>query len=329
MNTATPIRVAITLLVVSIAALLCWFLWQHYMYSPWTRDGRVQVRVIQIAPDVSGLVRQVAVGDNQLVHKGDLLFVIDQSRFTNAVMQAEADQEAAEAAARSAGADIRIAEASAARARAEFAMREAESSRRARIPQAVSEEIVSNARSSADAAAAALRAARASTERASAGQQQLLANLQRANAALELARLNLQRTEVRAPTDGYITNLNLYPGDYAHTGQAYMALIDRHHLWVYGYFEETKLPRVNVGDRVEVRLMSGLHTEGVVDSIARGIADRDNPTGANLLAEVNPTFSWVRLAQRVPVRVRLDADKLPPDTVLAAGMTATLVLRPE
>jgi multidrug resistance efflux pump len=298
------------------------------MYSPWTRDGRVRARVVQVAPDVSGLVTEVPVADNQAVQRGDLLFVIDRSRYQNALLQAQADQQAAEAAARAAGADIRAAQASAAKARAEFAMRQAESRRRDRIAQAVSREVRDNAHSSAEAAEAQLQAAQASHQRATAGQQQLLARLQQANAALALAQLNLERTEVRAPVDGYVTNLALYPGDYAHAGQARMALIDRHDFWVYGYFEETKLPNVHVGDPVQVRLLSGIRANGKVHSIAHGIADRDNPTGADLLADVNPTFNWVRLAQRVPVRVSIDADSLPENTVLAAGMTATLTLNP-
>jgi len=328
MKTQSLIRASVTLFMVALAALLAWALWQHYMYSPWTRDGRVRARVVQVAPDVSGLVTEVAVADNQTVQQGDLLFVIDRSRYQNALRQAEADQRAAEAAARAAGADIRAAQASAAKARAEFAMRQAESRRRDRIAEAVSREVRDNAHSNADAAQAQLQAAQASHQRATASQQQLLARLQQANAALALAQLNLERTQVRAPVDGYVTNLELYPGDYAHAGQARMALIDRHDFWVYGYFEETKLPNVHVGDAVQVRLLSGIRARGTVDSIAHGIADRDNPTGANLLADVNPTFNWVRLAQRVPVRVSIDADSLPEGTVLAAGMTATLTLNP-
>ena len=104
MTTQSLIRASVTLFMVALAALLAWALWQHYMYSPWTRDGRVRARVVQVAPDVSGLVTEVAVADNQTVQQGDLLFVIDRSRYQNALQQAEADQRAAEAAARAAGA---------------------------------------------------------------------------------------------------------------------------------------------------------------------------------------------------------------------------------
>jgi len=146
---------------------------------------------------------------------------------------------------------------------------------------------------------------------------------------LAAAQLNLDRTEVRAPVDGYVTNLDIRVGDYANTGTPRLALIDSHSYWIYGYFEETKLPTVHVGDKVDIRLLAGgARLTGTVESIARGITDADNPTGADLLSDVNPTFNWVRLAQRVPVRVKIDADHLPVGTVLAAGMTATLIVRP-
>ena len=142
------------------------------------------------------------------------------------------------------------------------------------------------------------------------------------------AQLNLDRTEVRAPVDGYVTNLDVRVGDYASTGVPRLALIDSHSYWIYGYFEETKLAQVRIGDRVDISLMSGTRLQGTVESIARGITDADNPTGSDLLANVNPTFNWVRLAQRLPVRVRIDGEHLPEGTVLAAGMTATLIVRP-
>jgi multidrug resistance efflux pump len=147
--------------------------------------------------------------------------------------------------------------------------------------------------------------------------------------AQQTAVLNLTRSEVRAPSDGFITNLNLYPGDFATAGTARMALIDSHSFWVYGYFEETKLPRVHVGDQAVVRLMSGgKDIQGHVDSLASGIADRDNPTSnGDLLADVNPIFTWVRLAQRVPVRIHLD--QIPAGVKLAMGMTCTVTLRPQ
>ncbi|MDR5771266.1 HlyD family secretion protein [Caballeronia sp. LP006] len=150
------------------------------------------------------------------------------------------------------------------------------------------------------------------------------AQLQQANAALDAAKLNLERTKVFSPVDGYVTNLNVYRGDYATAGAAKLAIVDSHSFWVYGYFEETKLPHVKIGDKARIRLMSGGELTGHVESISRGIYDRDNPQSRELLADVNPTFNWVRLAQRVPVRVKID--DVPEGVLLAAGTTCTVVI---
>ena len=129
-----------------------------------------------------------------------------------------------------------------------------------------------------------------------------------------------------SPVDGYITNLQVFQGDYAIAGQAKLAVVDSHSFWVYGYFEETKLPRVKVGNKADIKLMSGGTLEGHVESISRGIYDRDNPQSRELLADVNPTFNWVRLAQRVPVRIHID--KVPDGMILSAGTTCTVVVKP-
>ena len=152
------------------------------------------------------------------------------------------------------------------------------------------------------------------------------AQYQQALAALDAAKLNLERTRVVSPVDGYITNLQVFQGDYATSGQAKLAVVDSHSFWVYGYFEETKLPHVKVGNKADIKLMSGGTLQGHVESISRGIYDRDNPQSRELLADVNPTFNWVRLAQRVPVRIHID--KVPDDMVLAAGTTCTVVVKP-
>jgi multidrug resistance efflux pump len=129
-----------------------------------------------------------------------------------------------------------------------------------------------------------------------------------------------------APVDGYVTNLAVYRGDYAIAGSPRLAIVDSHSFWVYGYFEETKLPHVRIGDQAEMRLMSGGVLRGHVESISRGIYDRDNPQSRELLADVNPTFNWVRLAQRVPVRIKIDS--VPGDVLLSAGTTCTVVVTP-
>ncbi|RED02673.1 HlyD family secretion protein [Pseudomonas oleovorans] len=275
--------VLFTLLVVCLALILGRLLWVHYMNDPWTRDGRVRAEVITIAPDVAGLVTEIAVRDNQWVNKGDLLLQIDPEHYEIAVHQAEA---------------------SVAARKATLAMRQQNARRRADI-----DSLVVSRENREDASSAALAAE---------------ADLRQAQAQLESARLNLKRTRVLAPVDGYVTNLSVFKGDYAAAGAPKLAVIDAHSFWVYGYFEETKLPHVRVGAAAEMRLMSGHTLQGHVESIARGIYDRDNPQSRELTADVNPTFNWVRLAQRVPVRIALDP--LPEGLLLAAGTTCTVVL---
>ena len=329
MKTASFIRFTVTVVVLIVAILVAHALWKHYMYSPWTRDGRVRAEVVRIAPDVSGLVTQVNVIDNQAVKKGDLLFVIDHARYQNAVDLAKANVGAAQAAARAGKASIDAASAGAVQSKSSYDMAAAQSNRRQRLNDVVSDEDRADAKSAANTARAGFNRAQASIEQAVATQQQAQAAVTQTQVALAAAQLNLDRTEVRAPSDGYITNLGIRVGDYAAAGVARLALIDRHSYWVYGYFEETKLPDIRIGDPVDVRLMSGgVHLHGTVQSIARGITDAGNPTGSDLLSDVNPTFNWVRLAQRVPVRVSIDADHLPAGTMLAAGMTATLIVHP-
>src|SRR5260370_32710778 len=152
------------------------------------------------------------------------------------------------------------------------------------------------------------------------------AMLQQAQAALSAARLNLERPTVHAPVDGYVTNLNVHRGHYAIAGAAKLAIVDSHSFWVYGYFEETKLPHVRIGDKAHMRLMSGGTLEGHVESISRGIYDRDNPQSRELLADVNPTFNWVRLAQRLPVRIPIN--QVPPGVLWSAGTTCTVRVSP-
>jgi RND family efflux transporter MFP subunit len=151
------------------------------------------------------------------------------------------------------------------------------------------------------------------------------ADYQQAQAQLEAAQLNLKRTQVLSTVDGYVTNLNVHVGDYARTGDAKMAVVDKHSFWVYGFFEETKLPHIRVGDQADMQMMSGEVLKGHVESISRGIYDRDNPQSRDLVADVNPTFNWVRLAQRVPVRIHID--EVPEGMLLSAGTTCTVIVK--
>ncbi|RUL71883.1 biotin/lipoyl-binding protein [Dyella choica] len=329
MKNTLYLRIAITAVIVLIAALIGHSMWRHYMYSPWTRDGRIRANVVRIAPDVSGLVTAVNVVDNQQVKKGDVLFVIDRARYEDAVEQAKANLAAAQASVAAAQANIDAAKAGTTQSKANFTMYEAQSKRRQGLRDVVSNEDIANAGATAEAARATWDKARAGIEQAIAAQQQALAAVKQAQAALATAELNLQRTEVRAPVDGYVTNLLVRMGDYASAAAPRLALIDSHSFWVDGYFEETKLPHLREGDPVDIRLMSGgVHLHGTVEGVARGIAGAVDPTGNDLLANINPTFNWVRLAQRVPVRVRIDTEHMPAGTVLVAGQTATLIVQP-
>ncbi len=160
-------------------------------------------------------------------------------------------------------------------------------------------------------------------EQSRARMDQAQAGVAQAQVALSAAQLNMQRAQVRAPIDGLVTNLDLREGSYAAAGHPALALVDTGSFYVEGYFEETKLARIHVGDRVRVLPMGAASAlEGQVESIAAGIADRDRSTSANLLPSVTPSFNWVRLAQRIPVRVKLDP--LPAGTRLVAGQTVTV-----
>lgn len=329
MNKPAVLRFLITAAVVVVAVLLGRLLWQHYLYAPWTRDARVLAEVVHIAPDVSGLVTDVAVIDNQHVRKDQLLFRIDAARYRYAVDSAQADLASAKARARAAGANISAALASAAARRAEYDQRNLQARRREQLGNLISNEARTDAAASATAARASWRQAQAGGHQASAGREEAIAAVEQAQVALDQARFDLARTQVRAPTDGYVTNLKVRVGDYASAGDPQLALIDSHSYFIYGYFEETKLPQLRVGDPVNIRLMAGgLHLTGHITGIAHGITDRDDPSGKGLLADVSPTFNWVRLAQRVPVRIAIDTAHLPEGTFLAAGMTATIEVTP-
>lgn len=272
---------------VAVAAIVVWQLWDYYVEAPWTRDGRVSADIAQIAPDVSGLVTEIRVRDNEFAPKGAVLFLIDPQRYALALREAEATLASKEAS-------------------AEQAERDAQ--------RALSLNLTAISRAQQEQAAATAAIARAAA--------------QQAMAARDVARLNVARTQVIAPVNGTITNLHMRPGDYVTAGKAVMAQVDADSFYVTAYFEETKLPRIHAGDAVRVRLMGETaDITGTVESVARGIVDRERGESPNLLANVNPTFSWVRLAQRIPVRVRIDA--VPQDVALIAGRTATVTVLPE
>jgi RND family efflux transporter MFP subunit len=239
-----------------------------------------------VAPDISGWVDDIRVRDNQFVHKGDVLFVIDQERFRLALADAEATLAARHA---------------------QYLMLLEQYQRRSKLTPgySVTEETLDNARRQSETAAA---------------------NYQQAIASRDTAALNLKRTEVRASVNGFITNLNLAKGTYASQGKPVMALIDSDSYRVGAYFEETKIPHIRPGASAEIYLMDGSPAlEGTVSGISRGITDQDNKDGPELLSSVNPTFTWVRLAQRIPVRVHIT--HVPPGVLVSAGMTCTVVIK--
>lgn len=304
-------RVLLTFLVILTAGTVGWFLWDYYMNEPWTRDGRVRADIVGITPDVSGLVTEVGVTHDQKVAKGQLLFTIDRARFEMALRQAVA-------AIATQKATISVQRATIDARRAALAEARREATRNNGLGTLVSREIVEQSQTKVEQEQAALAQAEASVAQAEAATAE-------AETARDLAALNLERTVVRAPVDGILSDISLRVGDYVSPGKPVLALIDTASLRVEGYFEETKLPRLRVGQKVEVLLMGeNKPLQGHIQSIAGAIEDRERGPSASLLPNVNPTFTWVRLAQRIPVRVALDTP--PPELRLVAGRTATVTI---
>jgi len=287
MNNASFItRFLATMAALIIAGIVGWQLWQYYMVAPWTRDGRVRADVVALAPDVSGPVVQVFVHDNDTVKVGEPLFQIDPARFTLALAQAQASADSAHA-----------------------AMEDA------RHTAARYQALSSNAASAQTRESSSAQAAEAT------------AAYQLTQANLGVAQLNLDRSTVRATVNGMVTNFSMQPGDYVTAGTAILAIVDTDSLYVDGYFEETKLRGIAPGDAATVTLLQGGPAiQGHVSGLAAGIADAERIAAPTLLADVAPTFTWVRLAARVPVRITLD--KVPEGTRLVAGMTCTVAITP-
>jgi multidrug resistance efflux pump len=279
-------RVLLTLLFVAGAVAALAVLWRFYEVDPWTRDGKLRADSVQVAADVSGLVTEIRVHDNQFVRAGDVLFVVDQQRF-----RAQLDQ----------------ADAAVTRARATLDNALRERGRYVALGDLVSREERDQRGTAVEVGRAALA--------------QLVADRR-------IAAINFERSDVRARVDGYVTGLHLRPGDYVASGSPRFALLDTGSYYVLGYFEETKLPRIHPGDRVRVQLLGDAKPlGGHVDSLAAGIADREDIGSNALLPNVTPTFSWIRLAQRIPVRVVVD--QIPPGARLVAGRTATVTILPD
>jgi multidrug resistance efflux pump len=273
-----------TLTIILVAILMALVTWDYYVTAPWTRDGRVRVQVASVAPQVSGQIIELRVSDNQFVHKGDVLYVIDPFDFEVAVREGTALLQGR-------AADLQV--------------KQVQSERRQHL----------------------------SSIATSAEQQQIYAGTAvQAEAAFEAARqslaqadINLRRTQVRSPVNGYVTNLLLRVGDYAHRGVTNVWVIDSDSYWIDGYFEETKMARICIGDRVEAKFMGYAQVIiGHVATMTRGIGVSNAVAGAQGLPDVDPVYTWVRLAQRVPVRIAID--EVPLDIPLVSGMTATVTI---
>ncbi|MFB6326741.1 p-hydroxybenzoic acid efflux pump subunit AaeA [Pantoea deleyi] len=276
-------RYAITLLLVIIAVVIIFRAWVFYTESPWTRDARFAADVVAISPDVTGLITDVPVHDNQLVKKGDTLFVVDRPRYQKALAQAQADVEYYQAL---------------------VSEKRREAGRRNQLgTSAMSREAI---------------------EQSNNDLQTSEHQLAKSMATRDLAEIDLERTTIKAPSDGWVTNLNVYQGEFITRGSVAVALVQQHSFYVLAYLEETKLHGVEKGFRAEVTpLGSNIVLRGTVDSVAAGVTNSSSSVDSKGMATVDSNLEWVRLAQRVPVRIRLDQQ---PGNRFPAGTTATVVI---
>ena len=279
-------RTAITMALVILAFIAIFRAWVYYTESPWTRDARFSADVVAIAPDVAGLITAVNVHDNQLVKKDQVLFTIDQPRYQKALEEAEADVAYYQALA---------------------AEKRREAGRRNQLGvQAMSREEIDQSNNVL---------------------QTVLHQLAKAQATRDLAKLDLERTVIRAPADGWVTNLNVYAGEFITRGSTAVALVKQNSFYVLAYMEETKLEGVRPGYRAEITpLGSNRVLKGTVDSVAAGVTNSSSSNDTKGMATVDSNLEWVRLAQRVPVRIHLDEQL---GNLWPAGTTATVVITGE
>ena len=357
----TMYKYLLTAAIVAIAVTLVLLKYWDYVTNPWTRDGQVRAQVVQITPRVSAPIVKLPIRDNQFVKVGDLLFEVDPRTFEAELEQKQAQLdntrdgiEALEKQVESALADVEAASANIKRAQAAIKgyagrVEQAESEyQRQQIlltKRATSQKRVESAKGNYIAAVnekanadAQLLQMQAQLSGAKANLAKAVANLGdpgERNAQLRLAKaevreaeLNLEFTQVRAPVDGYVTNLDLRLGSQAVANQPALALVDVNSFWIDGFFKENDVAGIRTGDQAIVTLMTypDKPLKGVVDSLGWGIAQEDGSTGSDLLPNISPTFEWIRLAQRVPVRIHLDLDKLPENVELRVGTTASVLV---
>jgi multidrug resistance efflux pump len=332
-----------TLMTVALAVVLGRAMWGAYMDAPWTRDGTVRAYVVTMAPQVAGNIVELPVRDNQFVHKGDLLLTIDPTNYAIGVSQAEAAVKQAEASVRNIDAQIAVQEAQISANRAQLDSAQAalvfakqQAARYGKLSQdgwgtvQASEQYLSQLHQQEAAVRTAsenLTLVQRQIASLTAQRQSAEASIAQAEAQLRQARVNLGRTRILSPADGWVTNLLAQQGDYASAGQNLISLTNANSFWVDGYFEETSVGPIHVGDLAEVKLMGYRQVvRGHVESLARGINVANAQPDGQGVATVNPVFTWVRLAQRIPVRIQID--HVPPSVVLVAGMTATVQIDP-
>jgi multidrug resistance efflux pump len=345
--------------IVLIAVAVVLLKYRDYIANPWTRDGQVRAEVIQITPRVSGPIVSLNIVDNQFVKTGTLLFEIDPRTFAASLAQAEAQYDnardnyvALEKQVEAEAAQVEVSRAAVLQAEsaikeddAEIDKNKAEFKRQQEMlaKEATSKKSMQRAKANYQVsleqrkeAVAGLTQAKATLTQSEAALAKAKANLgapgddnasiREAQATLEQAELNLEFTRVKAPVDGYVTNLNLRIGSQAVTNQPALALVDTNSYWVDGFFKETLVEDIRKGNKAIVTLMSYPDTplQGHVDSLGWGIAQQDGSTGFELLPNINPTFEWIRLAQRVPVRIHLV--DVPDGVELRVGTTASVLV---
>ena len=329
----------ITLAAVALSGLLGWTMWGVYMEAPWTRDATVRAYVVTMAPEVAGRIVELHVVDNKYVRKGDLLLVIDPTNFRIAVSQAEAAVQQAQANVQNIEAQMTVQQAQINASQAQLQRGHAAlvfAQQQAERYQTLAKDgwgTVQNAQqftsqlhqqeASVQSAQENLNQTLRQVETLKAQRMSAEATIAQAEAQLNQAQVNLERTRILSPVDGYVTNLLAQLGDYVNVGANTISLVDADSFWVDGYFEETNLAPIRVGDTAQIKLMG--HSQivrGHVDSVARAINVTNAQPNSQGVATVNPIFTWVRLAQRIPVRIHID--EVPPNVVLSAGMTATV-----
>jgi len=284
------IKIVVTLLLFATAGYFGYEKYKEYFQNPWTRDGQVRTQVIQVAPRVSGMVTKIYVKDNEFVKTGDMLFEIDDSKYKFQVAQAKARLKRAQ-----------------------------EVSKGAKVEYSRVKNIYKR-----DKGAVSQK----DLIRNEVNYYKSLADIDAQKEQLNIAKLNLSFTKVRAEVDGWVSNINFQLGTQAVANRPILALVDKNSFWIFGFFREDMIKDIKEGNEAIVTLMAypNKPLKGKVESIAWGIYNTDANPGKNLLPNVKPVFQWIRLAQRIPVRIELDTP-LRSDVVLRYGMSASVMVK--